>query len=151
MASSLLDDLEIIIAEKLPFKPLTNNAAVTFEDKVTDDTTLALLQHTRILQSERANVTIREALNESGATLTKCAQTLASLIQNPHIKAEVRRRAVIDVITLHNANALPIKQEPAPQQISISIQTSDRVNLADILNPNPNREVIVIERDSVCY
>jgi hypothetical protein len=108
---------------------------MSIED-VNDAATLSLLQHARVVQSERANITIREALNNHGATLSACAQVLSGIIQNPHIKPDVRRRAVIDVLTLHNANPLPLRQQPDMPQLAISIQTSDKVNLATILNPN---------------
>jgi hypothetical protein len=102
---------------------------------VTEEATLALLQQSRILASERANVTIREALNEKGATLHKCAEVLSFIIQNVHERADVRRRAVADVLLLHNA-APTTKVEPAPQTVQIMIQTSDKVNLANVLNPS---------------
>lgn len=144
MPLSLAEELDVIVNEQKEesrFNYSYESTAVSksssvASEEVNDAATLSLLQHARVVQSERANITIREALNNHGATLSACASVLSAMIQNPHIKPDVRRRAVIDVLTLHNANPLPLRQQPDMPQLAISIQTSDKVNLATILNPN---------------
>ena len=135
--TTLADDLEEILLES-EIKQNDKRLSRALSD---DNATIALLQHARIIQSERANITIREALNENGASISTCAQVLTHLITNPQIPPDIRRRAVADALSLHNANALPIKQEPESPQINVTIQTSDRVNLATILNPSAKRQI----------
>jgi len=146
MPLSLAEELDNLISEqssdlRFSFSKSDNSTHADANntkaiEEVNDAATLSLLQHARVVQSERANITIREALNDNGATLSRCAQVLSSLIQSSGIKPEIRRRAVIDVLTLHNANPLPLRQQPDQPQLAIMIQTSDKVNLATILNPN---------------
>jgi len=145
MSLSLAEELDAIISEQQADPQFDYSETVIDEvinppqlsvEQVNDAATLSLLQHARVVQSERANITIREALNNHGATLSACASVLSAIIQNHTIKPEIRRRAVIDVLTLHNANPLPLRNQPDQPQLSISIQTSDKVNLATILNPN---------------
>jgi len=146
MPLSLAEELDNLISEQsseqsfssssYDIKSDVDKSSAKMIEEVNDAATLSLLQHARVVQSERANITIREALNDNGATLSRCAQVLSSLIQSPGIKPEIRRRAVIDVLTLHNANPLPLRQQPDQPQLAIMIQTSDKVNLATILNPN---------------
>lgn len=136
---SLTEELEALLKnppaeQKRTLNSLSQSSRFN-SNEVTEEATLALLQQNRILASERANVTIREALNEKGATLHKCAEVLSFIIQNIHERADVRRRAVADVLLLHAA-APQMKVEPAPQTVQIVIQTSDKVNLANVLNPS---------------
>jgi hypothetical protein len=132
----MLDELDVVLAaedtawiekderERKPIALQTLN----------DDDTLALLRRNRVLEAERANLTVREALNDNGATLTTCAKALAELIQSPEVKPDVRRRAVCDVLTLHNA--MPAKGETnVNPTVQVFVQTSEHVNLANILNP----------------
>lgn len=122
---SLLDDFDEITAPSKPKLELS---------KVNPEATLAFLQSERILQAERANQTIREALNDHGASIPKCAEVLSDIIHDTKERADVRRRAVADALTLHNA--MPNnKVEQAPQAIQITIQTSEHVNFANLLNP----------------
>ena len=137
--TSLSEELEALLKnppaeQKRTLNSLSQSSRFN-SNEVTEEATLALLQQNRILASERANVTIREALNEKGATLHKCAEVLSFIIQNIHERADVRRRAVADVLLLHAA-APQMKVEPAPQTVQIVIQTSDKVNLANVLNPS---------------
>ena len=150
MSLSLAEELNEIINEQSNEQPRSNinNVIDIFEakqsmqtlDDVNDASTLSLLQHARVVQSERANITIREALNNHGASLSQCAAVLSAIIQSPGIAPEIRRRAVIDVLTLHNANPLPLRNQPDSPQLAITIQTSDKVNLSTILNPNGKRD-----------
>lgn len=137
--TSLSEELEALLKNPQPAAAtLTKSSSQSSRfnsNEVTEEATLALLQQNRILASERANVTIREALNEKGATLHKCAEVLSFIIQNIHERADVRRRAVADVLLLHAANPTT-KVENAPQTVQIMIQTSDKVNLANVLNPS---------------
>jgi len=139
---SLANELELLLAQPPATATSTTKSSSQNNrfnsNEVTEEATLALLQQNRILASERANVTIREALNEKGATLHKCAEVLSFIIQNVHERADVRRRAVADVLLLHAANPTT-KVENAPQTVQIMIQTSDKVNLANVLNPSLQR------------
>ncbi len=136
---STLDELDAILAAEDTAwidKDERERKSIAIQG-MSDDDTLALLRKTRVLEAERANLTIREALNDHGATLTRCAQTLAEIIQSPGTKPDVKRRAVCDVLTLHNA--MPTKGESnVNPTVQVFVQTSEHVNLANILNPTRN-------------
>lgn len=119
---------------------LSNGASIAppIVHEVSPDETLALLQKNRVLASEKANLTIREELNASGATLEACAETLSFLIRAEGVKPDVKRRAAMDILNIHGA--LPQKNaDVAPPQIQVVIQSSEHVNLQQVFNPSLSR------------
>lgn len=133
--NELARELEFILSSA-PVAELTLPVKQTDPSDISEEQTLAFLQQNRLLTSELANVSVRDALTRNGAGIDTCAAVLSFIITSSDAKLETRRKAVSDALALHGASQPIINKDAPPAAIRVIIQSSEHINLMNVFNPS---------------